>query len=55
MIVVWALIGENESRKNYYRAILAWFGILLVLFIIVAALGQWPQVQKHLEDLMHKK
>jgi hypothetical protein len=26
MIFVWALTGDNESRKNYYRALLAWFG-----------------------------
>ena len=40
MIVVWAFTGENESRKNYYRAILAWFGILLVLSAVLAAMGR---------------
>lgn len=55
MIFVWAFAGENESRKNYFRAILAWFGVAVVLFVVLAALGQWPEVKKHLQDLMHKK
>jgi hypothetical protein len=25
MIVVWAIVGQNESRKNYFRALLMWF------------------------------
>ena len=29
MVIVWAFAGDNESRKNYFRAILAFF----VLFI----------------------
>ena len=27
MIIVWAFVGDNESRKNYFRAILAWFAL----------------------------
>ena len=55
MIFVWAFTGDNESRKNYYRAILAWFAVIVALFVILAAIGQWPQIQKHIEDLIHKK
>ena len=29
MLLVWAFVGDNESRKNYYRAILAWCGIFM--------------------------
>jgi hypothetical protein len=55
MIFVWAFIGDNESRKNYFRAILAWVAIFVVLFAILASIGQWPQIQKQIEDLMQKK
>jgi len=55
MIFVWAFTGENESRKNYYRAILAWVGVVAVLFVILALIGQRPAVQKHIEDLIHRK
>jgi threonine/homoserine/homoserine lactone efflux protein len=55
MIVVWAFTGENESRKNYYRAILAWFGILLVLFAVLAAMGQGAQWLKAITDSIQKR
>jgi len=55
MMFVWAFTGENESRKNYYRAILAWIGVFIAVFVILAAIGQLPQIQTQLEDLIHKK
>jgi hypothetical protein len=42
MIVIWAFIGDNESRKNYFRALLAWGLILTLFWLIVMALGFWP-------------
>ena len=54
MIIVWALTGENESRKNYYRAMLAWFAIIVGVVLILALLGQAPQFQKHLNQLIHR-
>jgi len=55
MVLVWAFTGDNESRKNYFRAILAWFGVFVALVAILALMGQWPQVHKQIEDLLHKK
>ena len=55
MLFVWAFTGENESRKNYFRALLAWFAVLVILGVLLAAIGQGPQIQKHLQDLIHKK
>jgi uncharacterized membrane protein len=58
MILVWAFTGENESRKNYYRAILAWilvFVLLIVGLIVFGGLvGNWQAIQKHIHDWMHK-
>jgi Na+-driven multidrug efflux pump len=58
MILVWAFSGQNVSRKNYYRAILAWilvFVALIVGLILVGGLhGNWPAIQKHIYDLTHK-
>jgi hypothetical protein len=40
MIIVWAFVGENESRKNYFRALLLWFLIAAVIWLVAAlALG----------------
>jgi len=55
MIFVWAFTGDNESRKNYFRAILAWFAVLVALLVILALVGQLPHIQKQLEDLIPKK
>jgi hypothetical protein len=55
MVFVWAFTGDNESRKNYFRAVLAWFVVAFALVAVLALIGQLPQLQKHLEDFMHKK
>jgi uncharacterized membrane protein YqjE len=54
MIIVWAFAGENESRKNYFRAILAWCGIFIVLIGLLAVVGQLPAIQKQIEGLIKK-
>ena len=58
MIFVWAFTGENESRKNYYRAILAWILVFVLVCIALIALGEvtgnWPEIQKHIHDWTHK-
>lgn len=55
MLFVWAFTGDNESRKNYYRAILAWCGIAVALIVVLALIGQLPLILKHLEDATPKK
>ena len=39
MILVWAFAGENQSRKNYFRALLLWLLFWTVLWGAVMALG----------------
>lgn len=59
MTIVWALVGENESRKNFFRAILAWMAIGMVLWIGLVTLGFWPeiqkQIQKQIQSLSHRQ
>jgi hypothetical protein len=55
MVIVWAFAGENESRKNYFRALIAWFCIIfVVLGIGLLALGCWPEIVKQLQLWMHQ-
>lgn len=42
MVIVWAFVGDNESRKNYFRAVLAWLLIIALISVFLAALGFWP-------------
>jgi hypothetical protein len=53
MIIVWAFVGENESRKNYFRALIAWFLIFAALWVVVMALGLWPEIQKQAQTWIH--
>ena len=55
MIIVWAFVGQNESRKNYYRAVLVWFVILAAITSALAALGFWPLIAKQIEMWMQGK
>lgn len=55
MIFVWAFTGDNESRKNYFRAVLAWFAIGLGLILMLALIGQLPALKQQLQDLVPKK
>lgn len=54
MVLVWAFSGENESRKNYYRAILSWVLILVAvgvaLALVIGYLGGTPAIQKFIQD-----
>lgn len=53
MMIIWALTGENESRKNYFRAIFAWVVVLVALVVGLALLGNAP-VLKQLQSWTHK-
>jgi len=51
MAIVWAFTGENESRKNYFRAWLLWLLIMTALLGGVIALGLFPGVL----EAIHKR
>jgi uncharacterized membrane protein YozB (DUF420 family) len=53
MILVWAFAGDNESRKNYFKAILAWILVVIALFAILFLVAGWPQIQKQIQDFIH--
>jgi len=57
MIIIWAFVGENASRKNYFRALIIWGLILTFFWVIVATLGLLPvfvhQVQNWIQQIKH--
>ena len=53
MILVWAFAGDNESRKNYFKAILAWILVVIAFFAILFLVAGWPQIQKQIQDFIH--
>lgn len=55
MVLFGAFIGGNESRKNYFRAILAWFFIIVGFAVVMGLLGASPDIAKHIHSWMHKQ
>ena len=49
MVIIWAIFGENESRKNYFRALLAWHVIGLALFLAIMLLGFGPEIVRQVQ------
>jgi uncharacterized membrane protein len=52
LIIILAFTGNNQTRKNYFRAMLAW--VLLMVIGIVAlffVFGSLPALQQHLQNL----
>lgn len=45
MIIVWAFWGDDESRKNYFRALIAWFCLLGLFGVVMMSIGLLPQIQ----------
>ena len=54
MMIVWCFTGENESRKNYFRAIWAWVFVFIVLIFALALLGSAPAILKQFQSWTHK-
>lgn len=49
MVLVWAFTGENESRKNFFRAVIAWALLFTGFWTVVVMTGVMPELVKHLE------
>jgi hypothetical protein len=54
MILVWAFTGENESRKNYYKALLMWFLMAVSLVVGLLLLGGFPILLQHIQSGTHR-
>jgi len=54
MVLVWAFAGENETRKNYFRAVIAWFAIIVGLVVLLALVGQLPLIHKQIQQWLNK-
>lgn len=54
MILVWAFTGDNESRKNYFRAILAWILVFIAIVVFLMLVGSLPAIQQHIHEWTSK-
>ena len=54
MMIVWCFTGENESRKNYFRAIWAWIFVFIALIVVLVLVGHSPAILKLIQSWTHK-
>jgi uncharacterized membrane protein len=55
LMIVLAFVGSNQTRKNYYRAMLAWILLLIVgFFLLVFVFDALPAVQQYMRDWQAK-
>lgn len=55
VVIIMAFVGENESRKNYFRALILWFVILAgVVALIAVAGGGWAAIQQEMQRRLNK-
>jgi len=54
MVIVWAFAGDNESRKNYFRAILMFFVLFFGLILALIMLGSWSAILQQIQSSVGK-
>jgi hypothetical protein len=54
MVLIWAFTGENESRRNFFRAVIAWLMIVATTAVVVVVLQHNPIILQHIQALTHK-
>ena len=51
MTVVWAFIGDNETRKNYFRAVIVWMLLISLLWLVFfTLLGLGPEIIQRFQE-----
>ena len=50
MVVVWDFLGENESRKNFFKAVLLWYLIIAVVWTVLFVIGFWPEIYDNIRN-----
>jgi len=46
-----AFVGENRSRKNFFRAMLVWLGLIVLLDLTVFIIGAKPEILTWFRDV----
>jgi len=52
-IVLGAIFSQNTTRRNFYRAHLAWMAIVLAIYLTFFAIGYAPDIRKIYRQYQH--
>ena len=53
MIIIWAFVGQNESRKNYFKAMIWVFVISVCVSLLIMLLGMGPLISQLIQNGLH--
>ena len=51
MTLIWAFTGDNEARKNYFKAVIVVFCLFIGLTVFLLSLGMLPAILDKLGKL----
>jgi threonine/homoserine/homoserine lactone efflux protein len=54
MLIIWAMMGDNQTRKNYFRAILVWIVLVVGVVITLQSMGRLSEIQKKIQGWAHR-
>jgi len=54
MLIIWAMMGDNQTRKNYFRAILVWIVLAVGVVIALQSMGRLPEIEKKIQGWAHR-
>ena len=55
VVILGAFVGDNESRKNYFRAIILWAVLLFLVWAVLLALGLTPQIYQGIHNWLQQQ
>jgi hypothetical protein len=55
VVIIGAFVGGNETRKNYFRALILWALLIFVVWVCLAALGLFPVIVQQLHQWLQQQ
>jgi len=49
-VLILAFTGTNETKKNFYKAILWWVLLLILIHVSIILFLGWPQILEFIRD-----
>jgi hypothetical protein len=50
VVIIGAFAGSNETRKNYFRALIVWALLIFMVWVFLVALGLTPVIMQQIHQ-----
>jgi len=54
MLIIWAMMGDNQTLKNCFRAVLVWIVLVVGVVIALQSMGRLPEIEKKIQGWAHR-